>query len=168
MTTMITSVFLEHTRQSFLMAQPSGKLGKAQLNVCAALARYPDGLTRNELDRALSPGVPNATGSRRLADLERKGAVGRIGSRACSVTGKACDVWAYRPGPKPTPIEPTLPRMPTPKEAEQLAGMLRAEILFGIDHAAMKVLLNWLASGAPRGRESRRIPLELQPTEKKR
>lgn len=168
MTTMITSVFLEHTRQSFLMAQPSGKLGKAQLDVCTALARHPDGLTRNELDRALSPGVPNATGSRRLVDLERKGAVARIGSRACSVTGKACDVWAYRPGPKPAPLEPTLPRMPTPKEAEQLARMLDTEVTLYHHRPEMIGLRAWLSAGAPRGRESRRIPLELQPTEKKR
>lgn len=78
-----------------------GLLAGAQLEVYEGLARL-GGLTRNELDQALSGGQPNPTFSRRLAEMERRGVVSRGKARECCVTGRKCEVWTAVPRAIPT------------------------------------------------------------------
>lgn len=71
----------------------SGRLGRAQQEVFTLLAARPLGLTRNELDRELGHGRPNASHSRRLAEMERRGVLSRGPARTCLVTGHRCETW---------------------------------------------------------------------------
>ena len=115
-----------------------------------ALWLHPDGMTANELDRHLAPGVINARFSRRLIELERVGLVARRPARECRVSGNRCDVWAYAPH---APVErPAVPRMPTPDEARGITLWDQAA------SGPMPVLRDWLAAGAPRCAEARKIP----------
>lgn len=65
------------------------------------------GSTRNEIDRGLSTGeAVNATFSRRLAELERRGLLKRGPSRVCSVSGHRAATYeavVAEPGPRPKP-----------------------------------------------------------------
>lgn len=63
-------------------------------------------MTRSELDRMLK-GLNEVLPSyhKRLCELERMGAVERLGTRPCSVTGRECDEWDVTDR-LPTKIEP--------------------------------------------------------------
>lgn len=58
----------------------SGALGRYQWMVYDYLSRHP-GVTRNEIDHALAPGLPNPPFSRRLVELERAGVICRLGEK---------------------------------------------------------------------------------------
>lgn len=56
------------------------------------------GVTRNELDKALGAGQPNANFSRRLTELEAKGLIHRGDPRLCNVSGRRATTWWPGPG----------------------------------------------------------------------
>jgi hypothetical protein len=136
-----------------------GLLGSAQIKVYEFLdarADFGESFTRNELDAALAPGRPNAGFSRRLAEMEQRGVVQRVGTRACRITQRECDTWTVVPDALPSPRvrpprrDPQTP--PTPSEARRLAAMLRG-VLEGTatPHERAQVadrLVPWLAAGA--------------------
>ena len=144
----------ENSLAAFRALITNGSLSESRLIAAHALWTHPEGMTANELDRYLSPGVINSRYSRRLIELERMGIVARSGARECSVSGNRCDVWQYAPH---APVErPAVPRMPTPEEAAWLVEAFdmgcRAPI------GEWYILREWLAAGAPRCAEARRIP----------
>ncbi len=134
----------------------TGVLGKAAWKVYDALFQSASGLTRNELDRTLAPGKPNAIYSRRLTELERRGVVWRNGTRECAVTGKVCDVWDVTDVLPTRPVRPPKgPQMPSAEDAARLVAHVDARIesfrLIGLETPPeLEVLRAWLAAGAPR------------------
>lgn len=145
----------ENSLAAFRALITNGSLSESRLIAAHALWTHPEGMTANELDRYLSPGVINSRYSRRLIELERMGLIARRPARECRVSGNRCDVWVYAPH---APVErPQVPRMPTPEEARLLTmpsdGHARV-----FPHEAMRVLNAWLAAGAPRCADARRIP----------
>lgn len=145
----------ENSLAAFRALLSDGSISEAKVIVAHALWTHPEGMTANELDRHLAPGVINARFSRRLIELERMGLIARKGARECRVSGNRCDVWQYAPH---APVErPQVPRMPTPDEARLLASEPDSHIRAGTGEALM-VLNAWLAAGAPRCAEARRIP----------
>ena len=148
----------ENSLAAFRALITNGSLSESRLIAAHALWTHPEGMTANELDRYLSPGVINSRYSRRLIELERMGIVARSGARECSVSGNRCDVWQYAPH---APVErPAVPRMPTPEEARLLLGQLEQHVFEsgrGMSEP-MRGLREWLAAGAPRCAEARRIP----------
>ena len=147
----------ENSLAAFRALLADGSISDAKVTVAHALWQRPGGLTRNELDRLLSPGTINSRFSRRLTELERMGLIARRGARECSVSHNTCDVWVYAPH---APTERSqVRRMPTPDEARLLATMpdANAPVPPGIGFA-LHILNEWLAAGAPRCAEARRIP----------
>lgn len=147
----------ENSLAAFRALLADDALSESRLIAAHALWTHPEGMTANELDRYLSPGVINSRYSRRLIELERMGIIARRPARECSVSGNRCDVWRYAPH---APVErPAVPRMPTPDEARLLATKpdMNAHAPEGIGNA-LHVLNEWLAAGAPRCAEARRIP----------
>lgn len=143
----------ENSLAAFRALIADGSISEARLTVAHALWLHPDGMTANELDRHLAPGVINARFSRRLIELERMGLVARRPARECRVSGNRCDVWVYAPH---APVDrPAVPRMPTPDEAVWLASALRRP---WPQDGMEATLLAWLAAGAPRCAEARKIP----------
>lgn len=144
----------ENSLAAFRALLADGSISEAKVIVAHALWTHPEGMTANELDRHLAPGVINARFSRRLIELERMGLVARRPARECRVSGNRCDVWVYAPH---APVErPQVPRMPTPDEARLLATYLESHFI-EFD-GGLLVLRAWLAAGAPRCAEARRIP----------
>lgn len=150
----------ETGRNAYRQILDEGLLAGAQLQVyefLAARAASGESFTRNELDAALAPGRPNAGFSRRLAEMEQRGVVHRVGTRACRITGRECDLWTIVPEALPGPRVRQAPRdpgaPPTPSEARRLASMLR-DVLDGTatpherGHLAAR-LVPWLAAGIP-------------------
>lgn len=78
---------------AYARIRESGVLQRMQWRVFAWLAENGPA-TRNEIDLALGGGRPNANYSRRLADMERMGAIARGDARLCAVTGRPCETWA--------------------------------------------------------------------------
>ena len=142
--------------------QEEGLLRQAEQAVYGALFRSEAGLTRNELDRQLAPGQPNAPYSRRLAEMERSGAVRRVGARGCAVSGHTCEVWDVTDG-IPVRAEPeAAPPMPTTEQAPALAREVEQRIAdvrrAGCEPSeALLVLHAWLAAGAPAKRGRRGV-----------
>lgn len=150
----------ETGRNAYRQIVEEGLLAGAQLRVyefLAARAAHGESFTRNELDAALAPGRPNAGFSRRLAEMEQRGVVQRVGVRACQITGRECDLWTIVPEALPGPrvrasaLAPSAP--PTPSEARRLAAMLR-DVLDGTatPHERAQIaarLVPWLAAGIP-------------------
>jgi len=89
----------------------SGVLARAQFQVYEYLTFHP-GATRNEVDRDLGCGRPNANASRRLVELERRGLLRRGDPRLCSVTGHACETWWTTTATDPLPLPKARPRLP--------------------------------------------------------
>lgn len=90
---MLAAVAIPATQlEAYERLKASGALGRAQFAVYEYIAFHP-GCTRNELDRALGEGRPNANFSRRLAELERMGLLCRGPARPCAVTSHNCKVW---------------------------------------------------------------------------
>lgn len=144
----------ENSLAAFRNLLANDSLSESRVIVAHALWTHPDGLTANELDRHLAPGVINARFSRRLIELERMGLIARSGARECRVSGNRCDVWVYAPH---APVErPAVPRMPTPEEALVLSKRLDGNSREYIE--ALAVIREWLAAGAPRCADARRIP----------
>jgi len=144
----------ENSIAAFRKLLGDGSISEARLTVAHALWTHPDGMTANELDRHLAPGVINARFSRRLIELERMGLVARRPARECRVSGNKCDVWVYAPH---APAErPAVPRMPTPDEARMMASPDCINSRGYLDSLAL--LRAWLAAGAPRCAEARKIP----------
>lgn len=92
----------ETQRLAWEQMRASRALSACQWRVYDYLARCP-GQTRNEVDRDLGNGQPNATYSRRLAELERMGALRRGPARRCTVSGRLCEAWFItgQPATKP-------------------------------------------------------------------
>lgn len=101
-----------------------GRLSACQWQVWSYLAECKTPPTRNELDRALGGGQPNAPYSRRLVELERRGIIARGPARACSVTGFQSATWTA------LAAEPReIARKPSPTSLERRAlRSLRREI----------------------------------------
>lgn len=151
----------ENSLAAFRAIMANESISEAKLIVAHALWQHPKGMTRNEIDRMLSPGTINSRFSRRLVELERAGLIARSGSRECSVSHNTCDVWVYDPH---TPAErKPVPRMPSPDEAAALAAEIDIAFSFVTPTDTLRVLLTWLDAGAPRCAEARRVPKRRKP-----
>lgn len=154
---MTTDTIHENSLLAFRALINDGTISEARLIAAHALWQHPSGMTANELDRHLSPGVINSRYSRRLIELERRGLIARAGARKCSVSGNRCDVWVY--APHVPAAAPLCPRMPSPEEAALLTTALDMTQPVASEMSdALRVLLAWLAAGAPRTRDARRVP----------
>lgn len=65
---------------AYAAIRASGALGRYQWETYDFITRHP-GTTRNEIDHALAPGLPNPPFSRRLSELERAGVIHRLGTK---------------------------------------------------------------------------------------
>ena len=139
--------------EAYQRIQEDGSLSRAQWQVYAALFASDDGLTRNELDAHLSPGMPNAMHSRRLAEMERLQVIRRVGVRLCRVSNNECEVWDVT-SELPSKIGKAVPAPPMPSRDE--AGLALPFVAALVDSLgvapppSLVVLRDWLAGGAPR------------------
>lgn len=76
---------------AFDQIQESGALPEMHWTVYETLFRSGP-MTRNELDAARSD-HPNPCYSRRLVEMERAGALHRVGKARCRISGFVCDLW---------------------------------------------------------------------------
>jgi len=83
----------ETSAQAFRQIQADGSLSRMRWKVYEHLFHHGP-LTRSELDSRLKgPKEVNPSYHKRLSELERQGVVKTVGRRACSITGRECELW---------------------------------------------------------------------------
>lgn len=123
-------------------------LGASQFKVWEYLWSNPY-KTRNEIDRALGEGRPNATFSRRLAEMARMGIVGRRHSRACAITQRTCETWVA------VDAEPVRISGAPKQRAKELAFNRITELLDANRENDSPVVLRWVRNIVAEARASR-------------
>lgn len=112
------------SREAYAVIHASGLLSAARWAVYEHLFHHGP-LTRNELDRGIAGDRPNPSYSRRLTELERQGAIRRVGERACKVTGFRSELWDVTSQvPTKLPKRVALPRA----VVDRLVAELRANV----------------------------------------
>lgn len=79
--------------QAYHQIKDEGLLSRMRLMVYEHLFKHGP-LTRSELDNQLKgPNEVNPSYHKRLSELERQGVVKTVGRKACSITGRECELW---------------------------------------------------------------------------